>query len=145
MDMSSIQAQEERDGVRLSWNVWPSSSLGSGAPSSRSGLYIALKPIGNPPPCVRPDPCTVRRSTQPLLSTRFQNQAVDVRSASEGTISALRRTSRRQIYRLELIPQFTTVEYELNNDQWVLRVFICGRPCLPESELESSRTPSNKR
>ncbi|KAH8096262.1 hypothetical protein JL720_3623 [Aureococcus anophagefferens] len=92
MDISSIQAQEERDGVRLSWNV-----------DYRTKLWTC--PF-----------CLGRNHFPPHYAENI----------TETNLPA------------ELIPQFTTVEYELQARGAGPPVFLFVLDtCLPESELDS--------
>merc|ERR1719182_499716 len=143
MDMSSIQAQEERDGVRLSWNVWPSSRLEATRIVVPIGaLYTPLKPIGNPPPLVY-DPIRCN-GCGALLNPYCQ---LDFRTKLWTCPFCLGRNHFPPHYAenitetnlpAELIPQFTTVEYELQQRSVGPPVFLfVVDACLPESELES--------
>ena len=143
MDMSSIQAQEERDGVRLSWNVWPSSRLEATRIVVPIGaLYTPLKPIGNPPPLVY-DPIRCN-GCGALLNPYCQ---LDFRTKLWTCPFCLGRNHFPPHYAenitetnlpAELIPQFTTVEYELQQRSVGPPVFLfVVDTCLPESELES--------
>jgi len=143
MDMSSIQAQEERDGVRLSWNVWPSSRLEATRIVIPIGaLYTPLKPIGNPPPLVY-DPIRCN-GCGALLNPYCQ---VDFRTKLWTCPFCLGRNHFPPHYAenitdtnlpAELIPQFTTVEYELQTRGAGPPAFLfVVDTCLPESELDS--------
>ena len=114
--MESIAAQEERDGVRLSWNVWPSSRLEATRIVVPIGaLYTPLKPIANPPPLVY-DPIRCN-GCGALLNPYCQ---VDFRTKLWTCPFCLGRNHFPPHYAenitesnlpAELIPQFTTVEY----------------------------------
>ena len=115
--MSSIQAQEERDGVRLSWNVWPSSRLEATRIVVPIGaLYTPLKPIGNPPPLVY-DPIRCNGCgalLNPYCQLDFRTKLWTCPSASKEPLPAsLCRKHHGNKFTGGTHPQFTTVEYEL--------------------------------
>ena len=143
MDISSIQAQEERDGIRLSWNVWPASRLEATRIVIPIGaLYTPLKPIANPPP-LQYDPIRCN-GCGALLNPYCQ---VDYRTKLWTCPFCLGRNHFPPHYAenitetnlpAELIPQFTTVEYELQTRGAGPPVFLfVVDTCLPESELDS--------
>lgn len=142
-----LAQQEERDGVRLSWNVWPSSRLEATRIVVPIGcLYTPLKPIAHPPPLgydpIRCNGCgallnpychvdyQTKLWTCPFCLGRNIFPPHYAENISETNLPA------------ELIPQFTTVEYEVAQQQHrhpvaALPVFVFVLDtCLPDAELD---------
>ncbi|KAJ1460107.1 hypothetical protein M885DRAFT_509837 [Pelagophyceae sp. CCMP2097] len=138
----NFQMQEERDGARMSWGVWPASRLEATRIVVPIGcVYTPLKRITQPPPLVY-DPircngcgavlnsfCQVDFRTKlwtcPFCLGRNHFPPHYAENISETNLPA------------ELIPQFTTVEYELQARGVGPPCFLfVVDTCLPEGELD---------
>ncbi|CAM9090886.1 unnamed protein product [Chrysoparadoxa australica] len=143
MDGWDLQGQEERDGVRFSWNVWPSSRLEATRIVVPTGcLYTPLKHVEGMPPPLGYDPircngcgailnpfCQIdyrsKLWTCPFCTNRNQFPPHYAENISETNLPA------------ELIPQFTTVEYELTTPPSGPPVFVfVVDTCNSEEELD---------
>eukprot|EP00640_Fibrocapsa_japonica_P004152 CAMPEP_0113945218 /NCGR_PEP_ID=MMETSP1339-20121228/41600_1 /TAXON_ID=94617 /ORGANISM="Fibrocapsa japonica" /LENGTH=222 /DNA_ID=CAMNT_0000950679 /DNA_START=32 /DNA_END=696 /DNA_ORIENTATION=- /assembly_acc=CAM_ASM_000762 len=137
-------AAEERDGARFSWNVWPSSRLEATRIVVPVGcLYTPLKRLENMPPPLAYDPircngcgailnpyCQIDFMTKlwccPFCMQRNHFLPHYAENISETNLPA------------ELIPQFTTVEYELQSSPVAgppVFVFVVDT-CLHDDELD---------
>ncbi|RLN50366.1 hypothetical protein BBJ29_006461 [Phytophthora kernoviae] len=131
------------DGVRFSWNSWPCTKLEQTRCVMPTGcLYQPLKPIDGMPPAVEYDPihckacsavlnpyCQVDFVSKlwvcPFCVTRNHFPPHYAENITQENLPA------------ELIPQYTTLEYELQNRQAGPPVFVfCIDTCVPEEELE---------
>uniref|UniRef100_H3G930 Protein transport protein SEC23 n=2 Tax=Phytophthora ramorum TaxID=164328 RepID=H3G930_PHYRM len=134
---------EAKDGVRFSWNSWPCTKLEQTRCVMPTGcLYQPLKPIDGMPPAVEYDPihckacaavlnpfCQVDFVSKlwvcPFCVTRNHFPPHYAENITQENLPA------------ELIPQYTTLEYELQNRQAGPPVFVfCIDTCVPEEELE---------
>ncbi|KAF1790016.1 ADF-H/Gelsolin-like domain [Phytophthora cactorum] len=138
-----FHAMEAKDGVRFSWNSWPCTKLEQTRCVMPTGcLYQPLKPIDGMPPAVEYDPihckacaavlnpfCQVDFVSKlwvcPFCVTRNHFPPHYAENITQENLPA------------ELIPQYTTLEYELQNRQAGPPVFVfCIDTCVPEEELE---------
>ncbi|KAJ8599728.1 hypothetical protein CTAYLR_003390 [Chrysophaeum taylorii] len=139
--MEDFASAEERDGVRLSWNVWPASRLEATRIVVPIGLlYTPLKPIAHPPPLayepVRCNGCPALLNpysqvdyrtklwTCPFCLTRNHFPPHYADNISESNLPA------------ELIPQFSSVEYELNTTRGAPVFLFVIDTCIPDAELD---------
>lgn len=121
MDMEQLKdawvAEEEKDGVRLSWNVFPSNRLESSRLVVPIGvLYTPLKVKEQPP--VQYEPVTCKNPCRAVLNPYCQ---VDARAKLWICPFCLQRNQLPPHYKdigpnswpLELSPAFSTIEYKL--------------------------------
>ncbi|XP_043220712.1 protein transport protein Sec23A-like isoform X2 [Amphibalanus amphitrite] len=137
-----IQQQEERDGVRLTWNVWPSSRLeATRLVVPVAALYTPLKE--------RPDLQPVQYD--PVVCTRPQCRAilnpccqVDYRAKIWVCNFCFQRNQfppqyasiTEQHQPAELIQQFSTIEYTITRAQCMPPIFLLVvDTCVDEDEL----------
>lgn len=142
MQQWDFYGPEQRDGVRCSWNVWPSSRLEATRVVVPLGcLYTPLKTIENMPGHLTYDPircngCSAvlnpyvqvdfrtKLWTCPFCTTRNHFPPHYAENISETSLPA------------ELISQFTTVEYELQTAPLGPPAFIfVVDTCIDEEEL----------
>ncbi|CAM9562444.1 unnamed protein product [Phaeothamnion confervicola] len=143
MDGWDFHGQEERDGTRFSWNVWPSSRLEATRMVVPAGcLYTPLKRIESMPPPLAYDPirCNgcgailnphahidfrTKLWTCPFCMGRNHFPPHYAENITELNLPA------------ELIPQFTTVEYELTTPPQGPPVFLLVvDTCVLDEELD---------
>lgn len=135
---------EARDGARFSFNVWPTTKLeATRIVAPLACMYTPLKRIEGMPPALGYDPirCNgcgavlnpyvqvdhmTKLWTCPFCITRNHFPPHYAENISETNLPA------------ELVPQFTTVEYEMQSMyHGVPPVFLfCVDTCLPEDEIE---------
>ncbi|XP_037069544.1 protein transport protein Sec23A-like isoform X2 [Pollicipes pollicipes] len=137
-----IQQQEDRDGVRLTWNVWPSSRLeATRLVVPVSALYTPLKERPDLQP-VQYDPvvCT-RTNCRAILNPCCQ---VDYRAKIWVCNFCFQRNQfppqyasiTEQHQPAELIPQFSTIEYTITRAQCMPPIFLLVvDTCVDEDEL----------
>jgi len=139
-----IQAQEDRDGIRLSWNVWPSSRLeATRMVVPLSALYTPLKERPDLPP-IQYDPVTCARATcKAILNPMCQ---VDFRAKlwvcnfcfNRNTFPPQYATISEQNQPAELIPMFSTLEYTITRAPVVPPVFLMVvDTCMDDDELKA--------
>lgn len=141
-----IQQNEERDGIRWSWNVWPSSRLeATRIVVPVSCLYSPLKERPDLPP-IQYDPiCCTRQTCHAVLNPFCQ---VDYKSKIwtcnfcyqrnpfPATYSAITETHQPA----ELISQFTTIEYQVRGPAPVGPVFLfVVDTCMEEEDLQAMK------
>ncbi|RHY14354.1 hypothetical protein DYB25_005379, partial [Aphanomyces astaci] len=138
-----IEALEAKDGIRFSWNNWPSTPLEQTRAVVPMGcIYQPLKPIEGMPAAVEYDPVHCKSCAAilnpfahvdflsklwvcPFCITRNHFPPHYAEHISEQNLPA------------ELIPSFSTLEYELPQRQAGPPIFVfCLDTCLPEDELE---------
>ena len=136
-------ANQEKDGIRFSWNVWPPNRLEATRCVIPMGcLYQPLKTIEGMPPAVAYDPIHCKGCGAvlnpfshvdfasklwvcPFCMTRNHFPPHYAENITEVNLPA------------ELIPQYTTLEYELPNRQASPPVFLfVVDTCVSEEELE---------
>jgi len=139
-----IQAQEDRDGVRLSWNVWPSSRLeATRMVVPLAALYTPLKERPDLPP-IQYDPVTCARNTcKAILNPMCQ---VDFRAKlwvcnfcfNRNTFPPQYAAISEQNQPAELIPMFSTLEYTITRAPVVPPVFLMVvDTCMDDEELKA--------
>mmetsp|Transcript_13493 Transcript_13493/g.13562 ORF Transcript_13493/g.13562 Transcript_13493/m.13562 type:complete len:771 (+) Transcript_13493:121-2433(+) len=147
MQQWDFHTPEQRDGIRFSWNVWPSSRLEATRIVVPLGcMYSPLKRIENMPGPLAYDPircngCSAvlnpyvqvdyrtKLWTCPFCMARNHFPPHYAENISETNLPA------------ELIPQFTTVEYELQQVQPIgppVFLFVVDT-CVDEEELANLR------
>ncbi|KAI0761319.1 copii coat protein [Trametes elegans] len=120
---------EERDGVRLSWNVWPSSRIeATRTVVPISALYTPLKPRDDLPEILY-EPVTCKPPCRAVLNPYCQ---IDIRGKLWICPFCLARNAFPPHYRdisntnlpSELLPKFTTIEYTLSRSAAVPPIFL---------------------
>jgi len=139
-----IQQQEDRDGIRLSWNVWPSSKLEATRLVVPLGcLFSPLKERTDLPP-IQYDPvlCT-RGNCRAILNPLCQ---VDYRAKFWVCNFCFQRNPFPPQYSMmteqcqpaELIPQFSTIEYTITRAFVPPPIFLfVVDMCMDEEELSA--------
>jgi len=141
-----IQQNEDRDGVRMSWNVWPSSRLeATRLVVPLACLYTPLKEkLDLPPLMYDPVACT-RNTCKAILNPMCQ---VDYRAKLWVCNFCLQRNPfppqyagiSEQHQPAELIAQYSTIEYTLNRAQTMPPIFLyVVDTCMDEEELNTLR------
>ncbi|GMH71804.1 hypothetical protein TrST_g6824 [Triparma strigata] len=141
-----VTSAEERDGVRLTWHNWPSSRLeATRIVAPVAALYTPLKKISGAPPALTYDP--IRCAGQGCAAVLNPFCQVDFRSKLWSCPFCLQRNNFPPHYAsnisetnlpAELIPQYTTVEYELQSAPRVgppAFVFVVDI-CIHDDELD---------
>ncbi|OWZ65695.1 protein transporter SEC23 [Cryptococcus neoformans] len=136
---------EDKDGVRFSWNVWPSSRLeATRTVVPISALYTPLKEREDLPP-VMYEPVTCKGSScKAILNPYCQ---VDVRGKMWICPFCLQRNPFPPHYHQdlspnnlppELLPKFTTIEYTLSRPAQIPPIFLyIVDTCVDEDELKA--------
>ncbi|XP_044728567.1 protein transport protein Sec23A isoform X3 [Chrysoperla carnea] len=137
-----IQQNEDRDGIRFAWNVWPSSRIdATRLVVPLSCLYQPLKERPDLPP-IQYDPvlCT-RNNCRAILNPLCQ---VDYRAKLWVCNFCFQRNPfppqyaaiSEQHQPAELIPSFSTIEYTITRAQCLPPIFLfCVDTCMDEEEL----------
>jgi len=139
-----IQQNEDRDGVRLSWNVWPSSRLEATRMVVPLGaLFTPLKERPDLPP-IQYDPLVCSRQTcKAILNPLAQ---VDYRAKlwvcnfcfQRNQFPAHYAAISEQHQPAELIPQFSTIEYTLTRQKATSPVYLfLIDTCMDEEDLQA--------
>ncbi|CAG03327.1 unnamed protein product, partial [Tetraodon nigroviridis] len=115
-----IQQNEDRDGVRFSWNMWPSSRLeATRLVVPVSCLFTPIKERPDLPP-LQYEPVMCTRATCKLFSTHFGISEVNQPA--------------------ELMPQFSTIEYVVQRGPPTPLIFLyVVDTCLEEEDLQALR------
>lgn len=137
-----IQQNEDRDGIRFTWNVWPSSRIDS------SRLVVPLgclyQPLKERPdlPAIQYDPVLCTRNTcRAILNPLCQ---VDYRAKLWVCNFCFQRNPfppqyaaiTEQHQPAELIPSFSTIEYTITRAPCLPPVFLlCVDTCMDDEEL----------
>lgn len=141
----SVEDVEDRDGTRLSWNVWPGSRL----ESTRTvvpiaALYTPLKQRDDLPPVLY-EPVTCKPPCRAILNPYCQ---IDVRGKLWICPFCLQRNAFPPHYKdisttnlpAELLPKYTTIEYTLNRPAQIPPIFLyVVDTCLDEEDLKALR------
>ncbi|KAJ3104626.1 GTPase-activating protein S23 [Phlyctochytrium planicorne] len=135
---------EDTDGIRLSWNVWPSSALEAKRMVVPIGcLYTPLKDRGEAASLLRYEPVTCKPPCRAILNPYCQ---IDVRSKLWICPFCLQRNQFPPHYNdiannnlpPELLQQFTTIEYILNKPPALPPVFLyVVDTCVDEEDMKA--------
>ncbi|KZV67256.1 protein transporter SEC23 [Peniophora sp. CONT] len=136
---------EERDGVRLSWNVWPSSRIEANRTVVPiAALYTPLKEREDQP-AVLYEPVTCKPPCRGVLNPYCQ---IDIRGKLWICPFCLGRNPFPPHYRdisntnlpAELLPKYTTIEYTLSRPAQVPPIFLfVVDTCMDEEDLKALR------
>ncbi|KAJ3008083.1 hypothetical protein NUW54_g3297 [Trametes sanguinea] len=136
---------EERDGVRLSWNVWPSSRIeATRTVVPISALYSPLKPRDDLPEILY-EPVTCKPPCRAVLNPYCQ---IDIRGKLWICPFCLQRNAFPPHYKdisntnlpSELLPKFTTIEYTLSRGAAVPPIFLfVVDTCVDEEDFKALR------
>ncbi|KAG2147519.1 hypothetical protein DEU56DRAFT_929167 [Suillus clintonianus] len=127
--MLNFEDVEERDGVRLSWNVWPSSRIeATQTVVPISALYTSLKQREDLPPVIY-EPVRCKPPCRAILNPYCQ---IDIRGKLWICPFYLTRNPFPPHYKdisntnlpAELLPKYTTIEYTLSRPAQVPPVFL---------------------
>ncbi|POV95408.1 hypothetical protein PSTT_16264 [Puccinia striiformis] len=141
----AVEDVEDRDGTRLSWNVWAGSRL----ESTRTvvpiaALYTPLKQRDDLPPVLY-EPVTCKPPCRAILNPYCQ---IDVRGKLWICPFCLQRNAFPPHYKdisttnlpAELLPKYTTIEYTLNRPAQIPPIFLyVVDTCLDEEDLKALR------
>ncbi|KAF9233404.1 hypothetical protein BU15DRAFT_90369 [Melanogaster broomeanus] len=143
--MLNFEDVEERDGVRLSWNVWPSSRIeATRTVVPISALYTPLKQREDLPPVLY-EPVTCKPPCRAILNPYCQ---IDIRGKLWICPFCLSRNAFPPHYKdisntnlpAELLPKYTTIEYTLSRPAQVPPIFLfVVDTCLDEEDLKALR------
>ncbi|KAG1718205.1 hypothetical protein EDB19DRAFT_1800806 [Suillus lakei] len=130
--MLNFEDVEERDGVRLSWNVWPSSRIeATRTVVPISALYTPLKQREDLPPVLY-EPVTCKPPCRKLWICPF----CLTRNAFPPHYKDISNTN----LPAELLPKYTTIEYTLSRPAQVPPVFLfVVDTCLDAEDLKALR------
>ncbi|KZT60862.1 hypothetical protein CALCODRAFT_480265 [Calocera cornea HHB12733] len=141
----NIEDIEERDGLRLSWNVWPSSRVeATRTVVPIAALYTPLKVREDLPPVLY-EPVTCKPPCRAILNPYCQ---IDVRGKLWICPFCLQRNPFPPHYKdishtnlpAELLPKYTTIEYTLSRPAQVPPIFIyVVDTCMDEDDLKALR------
>jgi len=139
-----IQQNEDRDGIRLTWNVWPSSRLEASRLIVPLGaLFTPLKERPDLPP-IQYEPIVCARSTCKAILNPLCG--VDYRAKLWACNFCFQKNQFPQSYSAiteqhqpaELIPQFSTIEYTLPKRVATPPVYLfVVDTCMEEEDLEA--------
>jgi len=137
-----IQQNEDRDGVRFTWNVWPSSRLETTRLVVPLGcLYQPLKERPDLPPILYDPVLCTRNTCRAILNPLCQ---VDYRAKLWVCNFCLQRNPfppqyaaiSEQHQPAELIPMFSTIEYSITRAQCLPPIFLLVvDTCIDDDEL----------
>ncbi|KAH9973826.1 hypothetical protein BGW80DRAFT_1437143 [Lactifluus volemus] len=137
---------EERDGVRLSWNVWPSSRIEANRTVVPiAALYIPLKQRDDLPPVLY-EPVTCKST--PCRAVLNPYCQIDIRGKLWICPFCLTRNAFPPHYKdlsstnlpAELLPKYTTIEYTLSRPAQVPPIFLFViDTCLDADDLKALR------
>ncbi|KAJ3340011.1 GTPase-activating protein S23 [Gonapodya sp. JEL0774] len=141
--MTTLEEIEDRDGVRLSWNVWPNSRIEATRMVVPIGaLYTPLKEREDLQP-VFYEPVTCKPPCRAVLNPYCQ---IDVRARIWICPFCLQRNQFPPHYKdisnvnlpAELLSQFTTIEYTLSRPPSIPPIFLyVVDTCLDEVDLKA--------
>ncbi|XP_006463484.1 copii coat protein, partial [Agaricus bisporus var. bisporus H97] len=143
--MLNFEDVEERDGVRFSWNVWPSSRIeATRTVVPIAALYTPLKIREDLPPVLY-EPVACKPPCRAVLNPYCQ---IDIRGKLWICPFCLSRNAFPPHYKdisstnlpAELLPKYTTIEYTLARPAQVPPVFLfVVDTCLDEDDLKALR------
>ncbi|EJU02357.1 hypothetical protein DACRYDRAFT_22029 [Dacryopinax primogenitus] len=141
----NIEDIEERDGLRLSWNVWPSSRVeATRTVVPIAALYTPLKVREDLPPVLY-EPVTCKPPCRAILNPYCQ---IDVRGKLWICPFCLQRNPFPPHYKdishtnlpAELLPKYTTIEYTLSRPAQIPPIFVyVVDTCLDADDLKALR------
>lgn len=145
MSNGNFEDVEDRDGVRFSWNAWPSSRIeATRTVVPISALYTPLKEREDLPP-VMYEPVTCKGTCKAILNPYCQ---IDVRGKMWICPFCLQRNPFPPHYKditatnlpAELLPKYTTIEYTLSRPAQIPPIFLyVVDTCVDEDELKALR------
>ncbi|EIW70298.1 hypothetical protein TREMEDRAFT_71580 [Tremella mesenterica DSM 1558] len=145
MSTNNFEDVEDRDGIRLSWNAWPSSRIeATRTVVPISALYTPLKEREDLPPVLY-EPVTCKASCKAILNPFCQ---IDVRGKLWICPFCLQRNPFPPHYKditttnlpAELLPKYTTIEYTLSRPAQIPPIFLyVVDTCVDEDELKALR------
>lgn len=140
---ASFDDVEERDGVRFSWNTWPSSRIeATRTVVPIAALYTPLKEREDLPP-VMYEPVTCKAPCRAILNPYC---SIDVRGKLWICPFCLQRNPFPPHYKdisttnlpAELLPKYTTIEYTLSRPAQIPPIFLFVLDtCLDEEDLKA--------
>ncbi|KAF9648469.1 hypothetical protein BDM02DRAFT_3144262 [Thelephora ganbajun] len=143
--MMNFEDVEDRDGIRLSLNVWPSSRIeATRTVVPISALYTPLKHREDLPPVLY-DPVACKPPCRAILNPYSQ---IDIRGKLWICPFCLQRNAFPPHYKdisntnlpAELLPKYTTIEYTLSRPAQVPPIFLfVVDTCLDEPDLKALR------
>ncbi|KAL7424541.1 GTPase-activating protein S23 [Cryptotrichosporon argae] len=143
MNGASFEDIEDRDGVRFSWNAWPSSRIeATRTVVPISALYTPLKEREDLPPVLY-EPVTCKAQCKAILNPYCQ---IDPRAKLWICPFCLQRNPFPPHYKdisptnlpAELLPKYTTIEYTLSRPAQVPPIFVfVVDTCVDEDELKA--------
>ncbi|KAF8656471.1 hypothetical protein AX16_002522 [Volvariella volvacea WC 439] len=143
--MLNFEDVEERDGVRLSWNVWPSSRIeATRTVVPIAALYTPLKLREDLPPVLY-EPVACKPPCRAILNPYCQ---IDIRGKLWICPFCLSRNAFPPHYKdisntnlpAELLPKYTTIEYTLSRPAPVPPIFLFViDTCLDDDDLKALR------
>ncbi|KAL1746742.1 hypothetical protein HDZ31DRAFT_72704 [Schizophyllum fasciatum] len=143
--MMNFEDVEDRDGVRLSWNVWPSSRIeATRTVVPISALYTPLKIREDLPPVLY-EPVACKPPCRAILNPYCQ---IDIRGKLWICPFCLSRNAFPPHYKdisstnlpAELLPKYTTIEYTLARPAQVPPIFLfVVDTCLDDDDLKALR------
>ncbi|KAL8278680.1 hypothetical protein RQP46_008972 [Phenoliferia psychrophenolica] len=143
--MGDFESVEDRDGVRLSWNVFAGSRIESTRTVVPIGaLYTPLKERADLPPVLY-EPVTCKAPCRAILNPYCQ---IDVRGKLWICPFCLQRNAFPNHYKdissnnlpAELLPKYTTIEYTLARPAQIPPIFLyVVDTCLDEEDLKALR------
>ncbi|PWN47806.1 protein transport protein SEC23 [Violaceomyces palustris] len=139
----NVDDVEDRDGVRLSWNVWPSSRIeATRTVVPISALYTPLKERDDLPPVLY-EPVTCKPPCRAVLNPYCQ---IDVRGKLWICPFCLSRNAFPPHYKdisntnlpAELLPKYTTIEYTLSRPAQIPPIFLyVVDTCMDDDDLKA--------
>ncbi|SPO23108.1 probable SEC23 - component of COPII coat of ER-golgi vesicles [Ustilago trichophora] len=141
----NVDDVEDRDGVRLSWNVWPSSKIeATRTVVPIAALYTPLKEREDLPPVLY-EPVTCKPPCRAVLNPYCQ---IDVRGKLWICPFCLSRNAFPPHYKdisstnlpAELLPKYTTIEYTLSRPAQIPPIFLyVVDTCMDDDDLKALR------
>ncbi|XP_064103382.1 protein transport protein Sec23A-like [Macrobrachium nipponense] len=137
-----IEQQESREGVRFSWNVWPSSRIeATRMVVPVASMYTPLKKRDDLPPiCYEPLRCQQAQCgaiLNPLCQVDYRSKLwVCCFCLHRNTFPSSYASISEQSQPAELFPQYSTIEYTIMRQQMMPPIFLfVVDTCIDEEEL----------